>query len=148
MNIRDMSLNEVLDLAKSYPEDASIQLECAFYCDSNGFEEEAAPLYIKAIQLGLPEDKMKKAYNNLGSTYRVLGRHEEALNILNEGLERFQDFRPLNLFKALTLYDLGRQGEAMDVVIAQLLETTEDADILYYKRALSYYANELKETDS
>jgi predicted Zn-dependent protease len=79
----------------------------------------------------------------LGSTLRALGRDAESDEVLREAIERFPDFRAFRIFRAMTLYNLGEAREAVRELIHLLLESTSDASILRYRRALSGYADDL-----
>jgi hypothetical protein len=46
----------------------------------------------------------------------------------------------------MTLYNLQKYREAMEIVLTNLLETTADEKLQYFKRGISYYAQHLDET--
>jgi hypothetical protein len=46
----------------------------------------------------------------------------------------------------MTLYNTQQHKEAMELVFVNLLETTSDGKLLYFKRGLLYYALHLDET--
>ncbi|MFC7391663.1 tetratricopeptide repeat protein [Scopulibacillus cellulosilyticus] len=147
-NAPEKAVQLVSDLAKEHPKDSDIQFQAAICCDRLGFESKAVPLYEKAIQLGLPEHQLQIAYANLGSSLRVLRRYREALRCLENGLERFPDFRPLIIFKAITLYNLQENNQAVQLLLHQLIETTSRRDIQYYEKSLRYYADHLDTSKS
>ncbi|MBM7646915.1 tetratricopeptide (TPR) repeat protein [Scopulibacillus daqui] len=142
-NPPEKAVQLILDLVNEHPQDSDIQFQAAICCDRLGFESKAVPLYEKAIQLGLPEHQLKIAYTNLGSSLRVLGRYREALKCFETGLQHFPDFRPLTIFKAMTLYNLQESSQAVQMLLQQLIETTSRKDILYYEKALRYYSDHL-----
>jgi len=43
----------------------------------------------------------------------------------------------------MTLYNLGEHQQAMEMLFDSLIATTTDADILRYKRAITYYKTQL-----
>jgi len=52
-------------------------------------------------------------------TYHMLGRYEEELDVVRDGLERFPDYRPLLYFEAIALAGLGRLDDVdslLDVI--------------------------------
>jgi hypothetical protein len=61
-------------------------------------------------------------------------------------LREFPQSRPLLIFLALALYNTQKHKEAMEIVLTNLLETTSDEALQYYKRGLLYYASHLDET--
>jgi len=69
--------NELLmKLVQKYPENASINYQCAWSYDLLGEELKAVPFYENAIKLGLPSNELEGAFLGLGSTYRTLGEYE------------------------------------------------------------------------
>lgn len=47
----------------------------------------------------------------------------------------------------MTLYNRQSYKEAMEIVLRNLLETTTDAKLQYFKRPLDYYATHLDEIE-
>lgn len=136
----------LLALALAHPKDATIQYECAGIHDAMGYEADAVPYYREAMALGLPEQDLISAYTCLGSTLRTLGRYAEALQVLEEGKQRFGEAREIDPFLAMTLYNAGRAHEAMQLLLNTLLDTTGDASIRAYERALRFYAQDIEKT--
>jgi hypothetical protein len=58
----------------------------------------------------------------------------------------FPDNRALQVFLAIALYNTQQYKEAMELALTNLLETTSDEKLQYFKRGLSYYALHLDET--
>ena len=54
--------------------------------------------------------------------------------------------RALQTFLAMALYNTQQYKEAMELVLTNLLETTSDEKLQYFKRPLLYYASHLDET--
>jgi predicted Zn-dependent protease len=106
-------------------------------------EEEAVAHYRAAIVGDLPESDLRETYLGLASTRRAPGRDDEAGEAFRDGFERFPRFRPLRVFQAMHLYNAGRRRDAIEQLITVLLESTNDATILRYKRALSEWATDL-----
>ena len=80
-----------------------------------------------------------------GSSYRVLGKYQKAEETLRRGVREFPDNRALQVILAITLYNQQQPKEAMELVLVNLLETTSDEKLQYFKRGLSYYASHLDE---
>ncbi|HLR73860.1 MAG TPA: tetratricopeptide repeat protein [Virgibacillus sp.] len=136
--------NELLvKIVKEYPNDASINYQCAWSYDLLGEEAKAAPFYEKAIQLGLPSKEMEGAVLGLGSTYRTLGEYEKSKTVLQKGMNIFPNNQAIQVFYAMTLYNLNKHHQAMEILLTCLLDTTTDHDILSYKKAIHFYSNKL-----
>ncbi|MCO6503238.1 MAG: tetratricopeptide repeat protein [Acidimicrobiales bacterium] len=90
------------------PDDARLHYLVACAYDGQGLEHEAVPHYVKAIATGLDGDELRNAHLGLGSTYRAIGRYEEALDTFDRGLETFPGAPELLVFRAMTLHNLGR----------------------------------------
>lgn len=48
--------------------------------------------------------------------------------------------------KDITLYNLGKAEESVSQLLIQLIDTTSDASIKSYDRALRFYSDKLNET--
>ncbi|MCA0988563.1 tetratricopeptide repeat protein [Guptibacillus algicola] len=127
------------------PYDASVHYQCAWSFDVLGKESEAVPLYEKAIELGLPSSELEGALLGLGSTYRTLGKYEKSKGVFLKGLEQFPNNRAIQVFYAMTLYNLGENGKAMEYLLTNLVETTSDESILSYRKAIEFYSDKLDE---
>ena len=141
----EQSNNILKELAASYPNDATVQYQCAWSYDALGLESQAVPHYVAAIQGNLAADDLQNAYLGLGSTYRSLGEYEKSAHLLKEAIDQFQNNEALKVFYALTLYNLDEHHEAMTQLLTILTRTTSDKTILKYKRALDFYASRLDE---
>ena len=110
--------------------------------DREGREAEAAPCYEEALALGLGGHERPRALLGLGSTYRNLGRHDEAIRVLEEAVAEYPDRAELRLFLALALRSAGRERDAF----RQLGELVVDRVELHgYERAATYYLDNLDE---
>jgi predicted Zn-dependent protease len=133
----------LIELRGEFPDDAAIAVQAAWVHDTMGLEEEAAKHYAVAIAGALPEADLRGAYLGFASTLRTLGRDAESEEVFRKGIERFPTFRPLRVFHAMLAYNTGRPREAVQALVGVLLESTGDADILRYRRALTGYAADL-----
>jgi len=136
----------LLDLAAAYPEDAEITFQTAVVHDNLGLSREAIPFYVQALTQGLSGPDLERALMGLGSTYRGLGEYQQAEESLRRGVREFPHNRAIQVFLAMTLYNLQDYKEAMELVLANLMETTSDEKLQYFKRGISYYALHLDET--
>lgn len=69
-----------------------------------------------------------------------------SLEIFDQALREFPDNRALRVFRALTLYNLGKFEESTGQLLLELLDTTNDVTIQAYDRALRFYSDKLNET--
>ena len=111
-----------------------------------GRERESISFYVRAIEQGLSESDLEGALLGLGSTYRGLGEYQQAEETLRRGVREFPHNRALQTFLAMALYNTQQYKEAMELVLTNLMETTSDEHLQYFKRPLVYYASHLDET--
>lgn len=138
--------NELLiDLVEEFPENASINYQCAWSFDLLGEEAQAVPFYEKAIKIGLSPNELEGALLGLGSTYRTLGEYEKSKSTFLKGIELFPHNKVIQTFYSMTLYNLQEHGKAMELLLNCLIETTKDAEILNYKKAIDFYSDKLDE---
>jgi tetratricopeptide (TPR) repeat protein len=128
------------------PDDATVHLQIAWTHDALGKESHAVPSYEKAIELGLQGQDLKDAYLGLGSTYRNVAEYQKSKDIFLKAAAAFPDFRPFRVFLSLTLYNLKEHSKSMEILLKELLETTSDASIRDYHKALLFYSDKLDET--
>lgn len=136
----------LLDLIAAYPDDAEITFQTAVVHDNLGLERESIPFYVQALAQGLSGPDLERAYLGLGSTYRGLGDYQQAEETLRRGVREFPHNRALQVFLAMTLYNTRSYNEAMELLLTNLMETTADETLQYFKRPISYYAHHLDET--
>jgi tetratricopeptide (TPR) repeat protein len=128
------------------PADGTIYYQIACTHDALGRETDAAPNYERAIELGLSNDDLKGALLGLGSTYRSLGEYKKSEEVFLRAMKLFPDERCYRVFLCMTLFNLGRSEEAVGTLLKELAETTSDASIKPYARALLFYSDKLSET--
>ncbi|MBC1494281.1 tetratricopeptide repeat protein [Listeria welshimeri] len=127
-------------------ENAELNYFAAWAHDALGKEDAAIPFYEKALTLGLTEAYKKEAYIGLGSTYRITGSPEKATLLFQKALQEFPENNALHIFSIMTKYNLGQEKEALQEAILLLTNTTSDKDILSYKKAIQFYAQDLDAT--
>ncbi|QUG41804.1 tetratricopeptide repeat protein [Psychrobacillus sp. INOP01] len=135
----------LLQLVEKYPNNANILYQCGWSFDVLGEETKAVPYYKKAIELGLPKDEMEGALIGLGSTYRALGDYKKSKQVFMQGMELFPNNKAIQVFYAITLYNLSEHSKATELLLDVILETTDDKQILAYEKALRFYSNHLDE---
>lgn len=134
-----------LKLVQEYPDNASVNYQCAWSFDLLGEESKAVPFYENAIKLGLSSQELKEAFLGLGSTYRVLGEYQKSKRVFEKGLESFPNNPALQTFYSMTLYNLNEHSKAMELLLHCLADTSADNEILSYKKAIYFYSNKLDE---
>ncbi|WP_326665715.1 tetratricopeptide repeat protein [Streptomyces sp. NBC_00385] len=139
---------ELVSLAARHPHDAALAYQAAWSHDSLGLEAEAVPFYERALTgTGLAAQDRHGAFLGLGSTLRVLGRYEEAREVLCRGLDEFAQDAALRTFLAMTLYNLGESREAVRTLLLVAAATSEDPQVQAYRPAIEHYADRLDETE-
>ena len=108
--------------------------------DRAGREEEAIPCYEEALELGLPDPLRQQALLGLGSSYRNVLRHADAIALLRGGVDEYPDDHALAVFLSLALWSGGREREAMQALGRVTLES---ADLRGYGRAAALYFEQL-----
>ncbi len=136
----------LLKLLERDPEDPAVNYQGAWVHDRMGREREAIPLYERAISRGLSGEDLEGAILSLGSSYRAVGEHAKAAEVLRGGVARFPENRATQVFLAMALHDVGEHERAMELLLRNLAETSSDAKIAFYKEAISFYANRLNES--
>lgn len=143
----------LLELVAVYPGEAEITYQAAIVHDNLGLERESIPFYIQTLAQGLSGldtatklMKRERAFLGLGSTYRGLGEYQKAEETLRQGLSEFPQSRALQVFLSMTLYNRQQYREALELALTNLMETTSDETLQYYKRGVLFYASHLDET--
>ncbi|MEJ8637644.1 tetratricopeptide repeat protein [Streptomyces sp. MS2.AVA.5] len=137
----------LLRLAERLPDDVEIAYQAAWVHDVLGLEAEAVPYYERALAGdGLPDSDRCDALLGLGSTYRVLGRYEDAERTLRRGTEEFPAHGGLRAFLAMALFNTGSHEESVRLLLELLAATSEDPSVRRFRRAIDAYAKDLTGT--
>ena len=140
----EQAREQLLALAARYPQDVEIAYQTAWVHDVLGLEAEAVPFYERALaEAGLAEEDRHGAFLGLGSTHRVLGRYDLAVQTLRRGLAEFPDDPALQAFLAMALYNSGEGREAVRLLLRVLAATSSDRRVQDYRRAIEHYAEDL-----
>ncbi len=137
------ALAQLMALHDEWPDDAAVNLHCAWTHDKLGLEAEAVPYYERAIELGLERDDLEDALLGLGSTYRTLGRYDESLTTLTRGVEEFPDNPGMRVFRAMALYNNGRGKEACESLLDLIATTPQSEPLARYQPAILEYSKDL-----
>lgn len=135
----------LFQLMKQYPDDPLVLFEVGGSFDVLGQEADAIPYYQEAIEAGLSGADLQECLVCLGSSQRVTGQFDEAVDTLEEAVAQFPDNNSGRVFLALAYYSQGEYEAATRLLLSLLLETTQDDDILAYNGALEYYKENLDE---
>lgn len=145
-NKAEEALSLLQELLTSDPKDPEVNFQLACTYDVMGQESKAVGFYETALQNGLLQTHRRDAFVGLGSTYRCLGEYDKSEIVFKQACREFPDDPVLQVFKALTLYNLGQAEKSIEILLTQLLDTTADEDIRRYERALRFYADKLDQT--
>jgi tetratricopeptide (TPR) repeat protein len=133
----------LVQMSAQFPQDAVLNYEAACVHDFLGFERQAIPYYLTAIQNGLAGSDLRGAYLGLGSTYRALGMAAESKQTFLEGLAHFPEAAEIKVFLAMTLFNLGDYQAAVSSLLDVIADTTADPHTKHYQRAIRLYAEDL-----
>ncbi|MEE1770738.1 tetratricopeptide repeat protein [Streptomyces sp. JV185] len=144
---REEARQRLLSLAADFPADAEIAYQTAWAHDVLGLEAEAVPFYERCLAgTALSEEDRRGALLGLGSTYRVLGQYDKAVEVLREGAGRFPDDGALRTFLAMALFNTGEHHEAMRLLLELLAAGSTDPCVRQYRAAIEHYARDLNAT--
>ena len=136
-------LGKMERLVAELPADDAVGIfERAASLDSTGHSDRAVPLYRRALALGLPEIRRRRAVIQLASSLRNLGQAEKSVTLLRAEREVASDELDdaVSAVLALALVDTGREREAVSVAVAALAP-----HLPRYQRSMANYARLLIE---
>ncbi len=131
------------NLAAELPPDSSIGIfERAASLDSTGHSDLAVPLYRQALDLGLTDERRRRAVIQLASSLRNLGQPEASVALLTAELDAGSDHLDdaVRAFLALALVDTGREREAVSLALTALAP-----HLPRYQRSLANYARQVSD---
>jgi hypothetical protein len=110
--------------------------------DSTGHSDLAVPLYRKALELGLPGQRRRRAVIQLASSLRNVGHAAESVALLTAERKRESDDLDdaVSATLALALVDVGREREAVSVAVTAL-----SRHMTRYRRSMANYARLLSD---
>lgn len=119
---------------------AAFERACAF--DSTGHSDRAVPLYREALEQGLTGIRRRRAVIQLASSLRNVGQAQESLRLLTVERDAASDELDdaLRCVMALTLTTLGREREAVSILVTALAD-----HLPRYQRSMRNYARALVE---
>ncbi|MFJ3611827.1 tetratricopeptide repeat protein [Streptomyces hydrogenans] len=141
---KEEARERLVALAARLPGDAEVAYQTAWAHDVLGLEAEAVPYYETALAGdGLTADDRRGALLGLGSTYRTLGRYEDAVTLLERAAAEFPEDGGLSAFLAMALYNTGRHHDSVRLLLKLLAATSEDPSVREYRAAIEHYARDL-----
>ena len=136
-------LPRLRDLETRFPNTPEILAQIAWTCETLGRYRDAAGFYERAIALGLPPNELSAATLGLGSALRCLGDYARAEEVLRQGKLQIPDQREFDVIIAIALHNLGRHAEAMQLLLATLIETADDVGITSQGRTIHFLSVQL-----
>lgn len=133
----------LLELINQEPMNPSVWYQCAWVHDVMELEREAISYYKQSLELGLQEEERQGAYLGLGSTFRTLGMYDEAQLIFEEAIRKYPERREYRVFYAMVRFNQNAYSEAMEILLKQLADTSNDKGIQDYKKAIIFYSDKL-----
>ncbi len=136
-------LGQMAQLVAELPVDDAVGIfEWAASLDSTGHSDRAVPLYRRALALGLPGIRRRRAVIQMASSLRNLGQAEESVTLLRAerefGSDELDD--AVSAVLALALVDTGHEREAVSIAVAALAP-----HLPRYQRSMANYARLLLE---
>ena len=135
-------------LAARFPDDPRLAFEHASALDAAGREVDAVPLYERALADGLREPYRHRCQVQLASSLRVLGRHRDAVTVVEEVATAYPDSLGVAAIRALVHHDAGDPTGALAGLLGAVAATSADPDVARYRAAIAGYAAELVEDRS
>jgi tetratricopeptide (TPR) repeat protein len=103
--------------------------------DEAGDTERAIACYRGALT-GLDGTSLRRCYLRLGDALRRAGRLQEAVEVLETGLDEFPGSRSLRTFLALAMHDQGRADAALGLVLEVLVDPLPSPDLELFRPAV------------
>lgn len=144
----DFSEQELMDYFKElylrHPKNPRLSYEFGGVFDYLGKEEEAIPLYMEALELGISGSFRIKTLIQMGSTYRNLGKFNESKRALEMAIAESGGDPAAVIFLSLTLWSSGETGKSAILALRHIYQ--EDRGLVQrYRRSIGNYLNELDE---
>lgn len=139
----DSFLAAMNTLVRELPHDSAVgACEQVSAYDSTGNSAAAIPFYLRALNLGLAEDRRRQAVIQLASSLRNVGAAAESVDLLRteqlRGSDEYDD--AVSAFLALALADSGQPNQALSVALIAL-----SGHMTRYRRSLINYARDIGE---
>lgn len=141
------TIDALLPLHVSHPENARVLYEVGGAYDTAGQGETARKFYEKALAAGLEGDLLRRCYVQYGSTLRNVGEYEKSREVFAAARETFPESPALGAFEAITFHAAGRPNEAIALLLDLVANFASTPDIDRYKPAISGNAAYIRSLD-
>lgn len=135
----------LFELLDELPEDAEVLFEVGGSFDVMGLEPEAIPYYRQAIDNGLEDEALTECMICLGSSQRLVGDNQDAVETLEDAAQAFPDSEGVKAFLALAYYSNGQYEESTSLLLDIIVRTTNDEELRAYGDTLDYFKDNLDE---
>jgi len=113
--------------------------------DVMGLEPEAMPYYRRAVDSGLEGEALVECLICLGSSQRLVGDFQDAVDTLEEAVEEFPESESAKAFLALAYYSNEQYKESVSQLLDLIIRTTTDDELRVYGDTLDYFKDNLDE---
>ncbi|ALE92313.1 hypothetical protein AOC05_08215 [Arthrobacter alpinus] len=131
------TIDAMLLLYASNPDNARVLYEVGGAYDTSGQEEVARGFYERALASGLEGDLLRRCYVQYGSTLRNVGEYKKSLDVFATARNTFPESPALGAFEAITLHAAGQPDAAVAELLDLLVDFVRTPDIDRYKPAIS-----------
>ncbi|MHB1709694.1 MAG: tetratricopeptide repeat protein [Thermoplasmataceae archaeon] len=135
-------LEKFQEVFEDYRENTVYLFEYANALDFLGKENEAIPLYQRAIKLGISGKMKTQAEIQLGSSLSVIGENESAIAILSKVQKEAGDPAAL-IFLCIALFRSGETKKSLKTALNFIMSGNQGL-LPEYKRSLSQYLDEME----
>jgi tetratricopeptide (TPR) repeat protein len=131
------TIDALLPLCASHPENARVLYEVGGAYDTAGQEDIARGFYEKALAAGLEGDLLRRCYVQYGSTLRNVGEYVKSREVFREARTTFPESPALVVFEAITLHAAGQPNESIAELLDLAVNFIRTPDLERYKPAIS-----------
>jgi len=131
------TIDALLPLYASHPENARVLYEVGGAYDTAGQEDIARGFYEKALAVGLEGDLLRRCYVQYGSTLRNVGEYVKSREVFREARTTFPESPALVVFEAITLHAAGQANESIAELLDLAVNFISTPDLERYKPAIS-----------
>lgn len=142
------TLDVLLALHASNPENARVLYEVGGAYDTDGQEKSAMEFYERALAAGLEGDLLRRCYVQYGSTLRNVGEFKKSLEVLAAARNTFPQSPALGVFEAITLHAAGHHNQSIASLLDLVVSFIHTPDLERYKPAISGNAGYIRSLES
>ena len=135
----------LLELLEEFPDDPEVLFEVGGSFDVMGLEPDAMPYYRQAIEYGLEGEALTECMICLGSSQRLVGDFQDAVDTLEEAVDDFPQSESAKAFLALAYYSNQQYEESVSQLLDLIIRTTSNEELKAYGDTLDYFKDNLDE---